>query len=401
MRMGLRTKIVSLAVAGLVSAMMIGLVGVLGQSKMNQINQQKEVISTALRNHVDGDMMHDAMRADIFGANLKVRKNNLDGINDSLADLRTHADRYRKNVEENSKLPLSPDVSEQLKKIRPSLESYISTGELILQQFAREGVAAESRLPEFEKAFSALEQSQAAVTTKIESALDKKTEEVLALAASVRFIQLAVLLGFMLALIGYALWVVRQIMLEVGGEPEDAALIVGRIARGDLSLQVNTRPNDQRSLLFSIKIMVEQLRENIAEVRNSANTLSSAAKEVNATAQTLARGASEQAAIVEETSASMEEISASIAQNNQNASVTDAIAQKAARDAATGGEVVSGTVGAMQKIAERIGVIDDIAYQTNLLALNAAIEAGRAGEHGRGFAVVASEVRKLADRYSR
>ena len=94
----------------------------------------------------------------------------------------------------------------------------------------------------------------------------------------------------------------------------------------------------------------------------------------------------------------MEEISASIAQNNQNASITDGMAQKAARDAASGGEAVDSTVAAMQKIAERISIIDDIAYQTNLLALNAAIEAGRAGEHGRGFAVVASEVRKLAER---
>jgi methyl-accepting chemotaxis protein len=94
----------------------------------------------------------------------------------------------------------------------------------------------------------------------------------------------------------------------------------------------------------------------------------------------------------------MEQMSASIAQNNQNASITDGIAQKSARDAANGGEAVSATVEAMQKIAERISVIDEIAYQTNLLALNAAIEAGRAGEHGRGFAVVASEVRKLAER---
>jgi methyl-accepting chemotaxis protein len=105
-----------------------------------------------------------------------------------------------------------------------------------------------------------------------------------------------------------------------------------------------------------------------------------------------------QAASVEETSASIEEMSSSIAQNNENARITDGMAQKSARDAAQGGEAVSATVEAMQKIAERISVIDDIAYQTNLLALNAAIEAGRAGEHGRGFAVVASEVRKLAER---
>jgi chemotaxis methyl-accepting protein methylase len=96
--------------------------------------------------------------------------------------------------------------------------------------------------------------------------------------------------------------------------------------------------------------------------------------------------------------ASIEQMTASIAQNTENAKVTDGMAGKAAKEAAEGGEAVKQTVAAMKQIAGKIGIIDDIAYQTNLLALNAAIEAARAGEHGKGFAVVAAEVRKLAER---
>jgi methyl-accepting chemotaxis protein len=91
-------------------------------------------------------------------------------------------------------------------------------------------------------------------------------------------------------------------------------------------------------------------------------------------------------------------MTASIAQNTENAKVTEGMASKAATDAADGGESVNATVAAMKQIAQKIGIIDDIAAQTNLLALNAAIEAARAGEHGKGFAVVAAEVRKLAER---
>lgn len=207
-----------------------------------------------------------------------------------------------------------------------------------------------------------------------------------------------IMLTAFIVILGLLIYIFRDLFNMLGAEPAYTSEVVSQLAQGRLDLDIHVKPNDSTSLLAAVAQMSAQLSHIIAEVRGSADALSSASVQVNSTAQSLARGASVQAASVEQTSASMEQMSASIAQNNQNASITDGIAQKSARDAASGGEAVSATVEAMKKIAERISVIDEIAYQTNLLALNAAIEAGRAGEHGRGFAVVASEVRKLAER---
>jgi methyl-accepting chemotaxis protein len=206
------------------------------------------------------------------------------------------------------------------------------------------------------------------------------------------------LLGLMLAIAGAVWLVASKISAQLGGEPQELADAANRLAEGDLTITLATRPGDHSSVLAAMGAMVGKLTEIITEVRSASDNLSSASEQISATAQSLSQGASEQAASVEETSASMEQMSSSIAQNTENAKVTDGMASKSSKEAVEGGEAVKQTVSAMKSIAGKIGIIDDIAYQTNMLALNAAIEAARAGEHGKGFAVVAAEVRKLAER---
>jgi methyl-accepting chemotaxis protein len=72
---------------------------------------------------------------------------------------------------------------------------------------------------------------------------------------------------------------------------------------------------------------------------------------------------------------------------------------------ARAGEQARGIIDALTASMGQIGavaqLIRDIAGRTNLLALNATIEAARAGEAGRGFAVVAGEVKTLATQTAR
>ena len=199
-------------------------------------------------------------------------------------------------------------------------------------------------------------------------------------------------------LIGLAIYNIRRLFRVLGGEPEYAMTLTGRIAEGDLRIAIALQPGDRTSLLHALKTMVEKLAHTIGEVTTTAEALNNAADQVSQTAQSLSQSSSEQAAGVEETTASIEQMTASITQNTENAKITDDMATKSSQEAIGGGDAVKKTVAAMQQIAGKIGIIDDIAYQTNLLALNAAIEAARAGEHGKGFAVVAAEVRKLAER---
>src|SRR5690606_22850651 len=165
---------------------------------------------------------------------------------------------------------------------------------------------------------------------------------------------LAIVMGLLLA---------RHVTRQLGGEPDYATAVAQQVAAGDLTVEV--RVSNDNSLLASMKVMVERLTQVIGEVRSSAAALASASEQGSA-ATTLSQNSTEQAASVEETSAAIEEIAATVAQNAENAQVTDNMATQSANEAREGGRTVKATVDAMKDIAEKVRIIDAIAYQTNL-----------------------------------
>jgi methyl-accepting chemotaxis protein len=205
--------------------------------------------------------------------------------------------------------------------------------------------------------------------------------------------------------IAAAVLIARRLLRQLGGEPDIAAEIAGRIASGDLTVPVATRQGDKESMMVAMKAMRDSLASIVSEVRHGTDTIASATTQIASGNLDLSSRTEEQASALEETASSMEELTSVVRENDNNAREANALAAEASRVAQQGGAVVGAVVQTMgsisdasKKIVDIIGVIDSIAFQTNILALNAAVEAARAGEQGRGFAVVASEVRNLAQR---
>ncbi|MFN3788620.1 methyl-accepting chemotaxis protein [Massilia sp.] len=222
---------------------------------------------------------------------------------------------------------------------------------------------------------------------------------------SSRVMMLLLVLGSALAGIGLGVLITRSLTRQLGGEPAYASEIAGRIAAGDLTVDVALRQGDKTSLLFAMKSMRDSLAQIVGEVRSGTDAMASASHQIASGNLDLSARTEEQASSLEETASSMEELTSTVQQNADNARQANGLATSASEVAERGGMVVSQVVDTMasindssKKIVDIIGVIDGIAFQTNILALNAAVEAARAGEQGRGFAVVASEVRTLAQR---
>jgi methyl-accepting chemotaxis protein len=209
----------------------------------------------------------------------------------------------------------------------------------------------------------------------------------------------------LLAGVAASMLIARRLLRQLGGEPDHAAEIAGRIASGDLTVSVATRHGDNGSMMAAMKTMRDSLLGIVSEVRRGTDTIATATTQIASGNLDLSSRTEQQASALEETASSMEELTSVVRENDNNARAANALAAEASRVAQQGGAVVGEVVQTMgsisdssRKIVEIIGVIDSIAFQTNILALNAAVEAARAGEQGRGFAVVAGEVRTLAQR---
>ncbi|MBI5268362.1 MAG: HAMP domain-containing protein [Burkholderiales bacterium] len=212
----------------------------------------------------------------------------------------------------------------------------------------------------------------------------------------------AVLVSLAGLLLASAWFTVRAIMRPL----KEAVRATEQVAGGDLTVRLDTQRQDEiGDLMRGLQHMADALRQLIGNVREGAQHIEVASREIASGNADLSSRTEQTASALQETASSMQQLTGTVRQSADAASQANQLASSAAQSAERGGQVVEQVVQNMadisassRRIGDIIGVIDGIAFQTNILALNAAVEAARAGEQGRGFAVVAGEVRSLAQR---
>jgi methyl-accepting chemotaxis protein len=264
--MKVKQKLILLVATGLAGAAAIAGVALLQNSQAAHQRARQAVVETALRQHVDGDMMHDAIRADVLSAILAAKNGDREAGKHAQDDLIEHAGRFRTNVESNSKLPLDAKVAALLAEIRPSLEAYIASG-LALTRLAIENPASVERgLPAFQKSFEELEATQGALSDTLGDEVEAAREEAVAIESRSQKVQVGVLALAALLLVVMSVWLVRYI----SGALARSIAIAQKVASGDLSGTIEAGGKDEfGDLLVALGRMQAELSARDARDRQA------------------------------------------------------------------------------------------------------------------------------------
>ena len=162
--MTIRHKLLLLGGGGIIPALAVGLVGYRTVALLDHNTRNVLTSSVSLRNHWEADMMHEGLRADVYASlACKTAKESAAARSDVAND----AKRFRRAVSRNRKLKLGRETASALDDLAPHMEEYVREAETIVDLAARDRAAAMRRIPQFDRAFAALDSAQEKVSDLI------------------------------------------------------------------------------------------------------------------------------------------------------------------------------------------------------------------------------------------
>jgi len=424
------------------STILAGAVGGGAAWMLNNELSETNHISKVLRNHLEGDMMHDALRSDVLAA--LAASNPAYGLDmaEVKADLADHTENFRSLIEANSELTATnAELGSVVVAVKGALEDYISAATKLVETASVDEGAALAMLPSFFDDFRKLEGAMSDASDKISAVSDRTV----ALAVSLGlYSQIAMLVATLLA-IGAVIAIVMGARNQIVKPIVDLTAAMDKLAGGDTSVQAPHAKRDDEvgrmaaamvkfrenainrialeetqrkqdaertersrrvealaaAFADQLAVNLSSLRESSTRLMSDASLLEGVCQEANASARNAIDATDGANSNVQTIAAATTELSASIQEIASRMAESARSAEQASSQGSAAGQTAQQLTDAARSIDEIVAVIGNVAEQTNLLALNATIEAARAGEMGRGFAVVASEVKGLASQTSR
>lgn len=429
-----------------------------GMWRQEQAMVELNAATGLMRDHMEADMGHDAIRGEVVSIVAAQQTSAIDGA-EAARELQARLGEFENRMVPTTRAVGAPEVVAARQAADAAFRAYVSTGKDIATAAERGTMPDDAQLQRFQQLFSQLEGEMSKISDAVEAHAAETAREANAVAAQARLVSIASLLVLLLVLGWVARHARREIVaaiiviaervqtmaagrLDVTMEGEARPDEIGDLARAVINLRdslTEARAATHRqaeaivasigtglselaagNLAYRIDVPLagpfEKLRRDfnsalgvlgaaLFNMKAATERLHHVARDIGGAAGDLSNRNTNQAASLEETAAAIASLARRVEGSTEAVSTARTAVDQVGREINRGGEVIQDAEQAMdriehaaQEIGSIVGVIDGITFQTNLLALNAGVEAARAGEAGKGFAVVANEVRALAQR---
>jgi methyl-accepting chemotaxis protein len=144
--------------------------GLWSTARLDGALRDANVSAAVLRNHMEADMMHDALRADVLSSQLAGDASSGISIDDVRKDLAEHTKLFRQSLADNDALATDPSSRAALAEIKAPLDTYIKSAGQMVDLAGTDRAQAIAAMPGFMKQFTTLEGAMSAASDKIEAA---------------------------------------------------------------------------------------------------------------------------------------------------------------------------------------------------------------------------------------
>jgi methyl-accepting chemotaxis protein len=199
------------------------------------------VDARTIRIHLQGDMMHDALRADVLAAQIAARSSDAAGLAQAAKEVDEHAKEFLDGFATNLATARATEVTAELQRLDPLVKQYCALARAVVGGFASSPAESERRVPTFLAQFEDLEGKLDHAREVIERVLAQTERQS---ASSSRFAMLIVAVTATLTLllaVAAAVALFRRVALPLGA----LRGVADRVNGGDMQARAQMERKDE------------------------------------------------------------------------------------------------------------------------------------------------------------
>ncbi len=397
MKLSIRRR---LLLSNLATLAFVAVIGGIGFQAVRTVSAAMDAVGAngvAMKNQLQADMMHDALRGDVLAALLAA-----DPVQAAQAvkDADEHIGLFRARLAEMDKNTADAGLRQAMAKVRPDADAYIASAAALVTKAGGDKEAAQAQFAPFMQHFRKLEASMGDLSELIETNSEQAAQAANGVVGQSRNMIIGVSLLSMLVALVLGYLNARAIVAPLNAAIASAT----RIASGDLSETGEQRVDPAQPDLTETGRLIEALsgmRANlhriVSRVRQGTDAIATSSGQIAAGNLDLSARTESQASSLEETAASMEELTSTVRQNADNARQATVLATSAADVAGKGGAVVASVVRTMGAIDDASRQIGEIIGVIGASAGHVALGSKLVGDAGATMDDIVASVQRVND----